>query len=196
LLGSGLLAVVNTTVVIEGNRVTSGVADLGGPAIVAANTTDGTCPSALDYSDAPIGFEVQVEPLSSDDGTYDPGELDLCVRNDGDETVDLSVFIEVTVDAEVGPCEDSEVSESGDTTCGDGDDGELVEAIDLVMSEGCGAPSTGQEDLSDAAKFSLGSLEPGGECNVVIATRIIDTDELRWQTDVAQFDVLIEGTSV
>lgn len=196
LLGPGLLALTTDQVVVEDNQIRSGELSEETVQLLVAPGSDVPC-DQLEYTDTLLGAEIEADPdVFAENDYWEGSPLYVCIRNDGTTAAEVTSTVVVTADAEDGPCAASEVA-AGDQTCADGDAGELGATIDLFVSGSCDGGDAVEVTtaLADAGTVILGRVPPGGYCNVALFPTIDDGDPRLWQTDLAAYDLVIEGSA-
>jgi len=197
LTGSGLISLLSDSVTVTGNRAESGT--LGSHDVQAAVSSD--CSTAT-YSDGPIPAAIDVvldlsttEPLSP---------VVICVKNNGSVFTHLTMHFDNVLDVEVGDCTPSEEAE--DTTCEDGDAGELAGALALLPSSSCTTVTYSAaipfQSFLDDFSLSFFGVSPGSTCTVTLTPSVSEdasnsvlaaaqTDQLTWDIVFTLSDSLI-----
>lgn len=195
--GSGLVAMEQSSVSSLGNSLTAGVIEAGGGLAIARVDDPAACPEA-NWGTAPIPALVLDRVDTADPAWRLDGPV-VCLRNEGADRVELHVTATNVGDIELGPCEAGEQA-AGDTSCSDGEAGELGHAVVLGWDHGGGdAACTGTarsfgDHVTD--QVALGGLSPGAWCGLKLSVGI-DSDEAvraRAQSDRLQWDLVLTGT--
>ncbi len=182
-LGAGVLALLSDTVIVEDNELTTGTRD-SAMNLEVADLRAGQCD---EFGDGPIAGRVSSAGVDA----FQDGLLFFaryCLANRSRVAGVPSVTVTNIVSLEAGPCTPDEIR-FGDTTCGDGDAGELLAQPTLTVSgqgPGCQIP-LGPGDAADDR------IAPGSVCLVDVSIEwVADLDELGLvlaQTDVLQYDL-------
>jgi len=194
LLGSGLVAVLSDSVTSDGNKVESGTLPTHDVQIAIVGAVN-ECRSAS-FSDGPAGAAIDLTNVDLTSNANLPRQI-VCVKNNGSATGRLMrSFVNVT-DVEVGACTVHEATQ--DSTCADGDDGELEEVLSFLVNA---ANINNCSALSDPNPSPFGSLidaelaatdfAPGSICAFLLVPTIVATDDQRLvaQTDRLTWDIL------
>lgn len=194
-VGMGVVAQARHQVVSEGNTLTSGTVSVG-PGLEVALAVDGSC-ARVDWSAGPVPALV-LDDVDLGDPTWSRDGATLCLRNQTSTTLDLLARATGVADLEVGACEPGEAS-GGDTTCLDGDPGELARVV-LLGWTATGPRAAGCRDAeptdmtTQQAGVSLGRIRPGAVCSVAIGASLADgVSTLQSQTDRLRWDAVVTG---
>lgn len=214
--GSGMFALTSDDAETEQNNVQTGtyasaVHDIG----VARVAQSASCPTTIGSYDADdvIPAEFTGNTIAMPNGTIAQGTA-FCIRNHTANAVDLQVGV-IGVDSistpqrlskEVGTCEASE-SAVGDSSCLDGEAGEIVSAALRYDVNVMSGSTTGCFSVSDAAlnqstsvadvpiAFNIGS---GGICKIWLSLELMPnlTEDYRQriQTDSFFFKYVFRGS--
>jgi hypothetical protein len=199
LLGSGLIAIVSDSVTSEANSLESGTFTRPAHDVQAGKSSSDRC-SDVEYSDGPISAALQ-SPIDLGTSSSGVNQQDaICVMNTGTSTARLSAAFVNVSDTESAPCDESE-SSAGDTSCGDGDSGELKSIVHAEWQNCAGDGSDNFCNLSlvpfadhEAPRDLDVSLEPGESrwlrLYTVISHAASEDERLRAQTDRLQWDIV------
>ena len=192
LVGAGLLAATSDAITSQGNTAQSGTysppvegVDIQGAIVGSPNDCNETTPESS-FSDGPLPavvtgtFDLDADAPSITSQT-------VCLRNVGTEPGDAIAADFVNASSvEVGPCEQSEV-DAGDTTCADGEQGELF--------VGWGAETSTRCPIDGTFRFTIPA---GGYCDYtydavpafVDANGDPTADPTLAQTDAVTYDLV------
>ncbi len=215
LLGSGLLSIVSDSVTSEGNSLESG--EFTPPAHdLQAQLTLGACSSQSDYSDGPLTAMVSTPegtPNVTLDGAHFGGDRRLCLKNAGSRAGQVLLRFDSIVDSEVGQCSSSESDpdQGADTSCLDGDQGELSSILYVsflvrpgdTTSDSCASTASfffgdyGNPDVFGVGYPVDSSLAPGEVCALDLDYSVGRDDfvtpeqqKFAAQTDRVQWDIV------
>ncbi len=192
---AGVVAQVRHEVVSRDNTLTSGVIEVG-PGLAAALAVDGSCVDAAWTSDPIPAVLVGDVDLSDTDWEH-LGPV-LCLRNDSEVELALTVTGRDVTDSEDGDCQPSE-QDAGDVTCADGEVGELGQVTTLawtVVKKRNARTSCRSSDetafTESMAGAGIGTIAVGEVCRFRAVARLADdadvpvaqTDRLRWDAVV------------
>ncbi|MEX2556439.1 MAG: hypothetical protein WEB06_12525 [Actinomycetota bacterium] len=195
LLGSGLLALASDSVTSTGNTVTSGTFAHD---VKAARVSDAAECGTATYEDGPFTALLTWTTTLGEETSTSTDVF--CLRNDGSAVGQLSLTFQNIVDTEVGACESSE-SAAGDTSCQDGDAGELSQVLAAQTAGQTGSTSgsctgTGRSSFANLGANSFvfdADLAPGEICalrmTVFAEGGQSDDTYAQAQTDRVQWDI-------
>jgi hypothetical protein len=201
LLGSGLLALASDSVRSEGNSVQSGTFTPPSHDLKAARVTSSSECDTATYSDGPFTglIENGQITLGTALGSSASQEDFFCLRNDGTTTGFLEVSFQSVVDREAGACEASE-STAGDTSCADGEAGELKPLLFAQFNavggtSGCGGVGVvGFASYESNPKLVDADVAPGATCILwmTVSSNLTssNTEYLVAQTDRVEWDIV------
>lgn len=199
-MGSGLIAITSDSVRSNDNRVESGTFALPAHDIKAAQTNSFAACNNATYEDGPISVLITTDgPNFELDGTGTT-PIFVCLRNAGTQAGRLRMSFENVADTEVGSCQPSESDASGgaDTTCEDGDQGELKGHlfVQIVATNdgGCFSQTPGFISIETTPGTLSDSLGSGDTCRLRMAIvrdpNATDSQKLAAQTDRVQWDMV------
>lgn len=167
LVGLGLFAVVSNTVLSSGNSAESGTYAYEGPVELEVALVDPGAPfDACDTAtyDSAVLPAILTATADLDAGTFSPIDNDVCVRTAGTFDAYLRVTDQNILDVEVGACEATEASAGLDTTCLDGEDGELSAVVNYFLSDATFACPTVSSQLNGIEVFAEAMIPAGTTC--------------------------------
>jgi hypothetical protein len=198
LLGSGLISLVSDSVTSEANSLESGTFSPASYDLKLARVLTESCAAVPydSYQDGPLTALFTNGTLDLSQGRSNVNRIEVCLRNLGNGVGKLVASNGNYIETEIGGCEPSE-SEAGDTTCGDGDHGELFGVLSsnfFVSPLHDSSPScTGAAGHISSQLVLDQDLAPGESCRIVVDYRVdptvSDNDRLLAQTDRLQWDI-------
>jgi len=188
LVGAGSWAQFSDTETSENNVVST----VAGPNLEVGTTTNGK--ANCQYTDPWSGPLLSLTNAAPGDSA----EVTICLKNSGGLAGTLSTVFDNFQDVEVGACAEPE-SEAGDTTCNDGDAGELAPYVnvliwadddcDNVYDSGEYVFFQGTADQLPSASIPSFPYNPGDENCVGAQATVNSNADSKAQTDKVAVDV-------
>ncbi len=201
-VGLGLFAVVSNTVLSQGNSTESGTYAYEpppGPVELEVALVDPAAPAdACDTAtyDASVVPAILTATADLDAGTIGPVTTDVCVRTAGTFDAYLRVTNTNLLDIELGACEPTESSAGLDTTCLDGEQGELAAVVEYALEDDSLTCPAVQSNPSSTVSYGPGMIAAGTTCRYAVRPQVWpqawDETLAAAQTDRATWDIGFE----